>query len=75
VLYDDRKEQPGVKFTDADLIGTPLRLTVSGRALDKGGVELKRRTAKEPTIVPLEKIPDTVKKEISALEKEISAVH
>ena len=72
VLYDDRNEQPGVKFTDADLMGVPLRLTVSSRALKKGGVELKRRTATEPSIVPLEKIPDTVKKEIAALEKEIS---
>ena len=71
VLYDDRKEQPGVKFTDADLMGMPLRLTVSSRSMKKGGVEMKRRTAKEPTIVPLEKILETVKNEIAALEKEI----
>ena len=41
VLYDDREESPGVKFNDADLIGLPLRLTVSERAHKAGGVELE----------------------------------
>jgi prolyl-tRNA synthetase len=72
VLYDDRYEQPGVKFTDADLIGLPLRLTVSSRALKKGGVELKRRSGKEITIIPMDKIVETVKSEITALKKEIA---
>ena len=71
VLYDDRKEQPGVKFNDADLIGLPLRLTISSRALQKGGVEMKRRTAKNPDIVPLDQVIDAVIKEIAALKKEI----
>lgn len=43
VLYDDRDESPGVKFADADLIGAPLRLTVSQRSLRQGGVEVKPR--------------------------------
>lgn len=43
VLYDDREESPGVKFNDADLIGLPLRFTVSRRTLEVGGVEVKRR--------------------------------
>jgi prolyl-tRNA synthetase len=73
VLFDDRQEQPGVKFMDADLIGIPLRITVSSRALQKGGVELKRRTAKEPAIVPLKEILTKVKTEIAALEDEIKA--
>ncbi len=45
VLYDDRDESPGVKFADADLIGAPLRLTVSPRSLRQGGVEVKPRRA------------------------------
>ncbi len=73
VLYDDRKEQPGVKFMDADLLGIPLRITVSSRALKKGGVELKRRTAKEPGIIPLDQIITKVKEEIAALFEEIKA--
>ncbi len=53
VLYDDRKESPGVKFSDADLIGVPWRITVSKRSLKNGGVELKHRSQKEREIVPL----------------------
>jgi prolyl-tRNA synthetase len=43
VLYDDREESPGVKFADADLIGIPLRLTLSNRTLKENSVEIKRR--------------------------------
>ena len=44
VLYDDRKERPGVKFKDADLIGIPIRIGVGPRALASGrSVEWKRR--------------------------------
>lgn len=52
VLYDDRRESPGVKFSDADLIGVPVRLTVSQRALAQGGVEVKRRTEPKAAVVP-----------------------
>lgn len=53
VLYDDREESAGVKFNDADLIGLPLRVTVSERALKQGGVEFKRRDQAERAIAPL----------------------
>lgn len=56
VLYDDRGERPGVQFADADLIGLPVRLTVSERSLKAGGVELKRRDREESTIVDLEAV-------------------
>jgi prolyl-tRNA synthetase len=52
-LYDDREESPGVKFNDADLLGMPLRVTVSRRTLEKDSVELKRRQEKDSTLVPL----------------------
>ena len=55
VLYDDRQESPGVKFNDADLLGMPLRVTVSPRNLDKGAVELKARRDVEPTLCPLDR--------------------
>jgi len=51
VLFDDRGERPGVKFADADLIGLPVRLTVSDRSLNAGGIELKRRDSDEARIV------------------------
>lgn len=72
VLYDDREESPGVKFMDADLIGLPLRLTVSRRSLKQGGTELKHRTSKERIIVPLEETVARVGHEVLALEREIA---
>src|SRR4029077_1747498 len=55
VLYDDREEgSAGVKFNDADLLGMPVRITVSPRSIQSGGAELKRRTEKDAQIVPLE---------------------
>jgi prolyl-tRNA synthetase len=47
VIFDDRDERPGVKFNDADLIGVPIRLTVSPRNHKDGVVELKRRDSEE----------------------------
>ena len=52
VLFDDRDETAGVKFNDADLLGMRWRLTVSPRTLERGAVELKRRTEKELESVP-----------------------
>ena len=73
VLFDDRDESPGVKFNDADLIGLPVRLTVSERALAQGGVELKLRSKTEKTIIPLEEITTQVRSELAAMEAEIAA--
>jgi prolyl-tRNA synthetase len=47
VLYDDRDASAGVKFNDADLIGLPLRLTVSKRSVKEGRIEAKWRDADE----------------------------
>jgi prolyl-tRNA synthetase len=45
VLFDDRPARAGEKFSDADLIGIPVRLTVSKRTLEQGKIELKLRRA------------------------------
>jgi prolyl-tRNA synthetase len=58
VLYDDRDERAGVKFADADLIGAPLRLTVSTRSLEAGGVEAKERSQDERKIIKFEHLMD-----------------
>lgn len=60
-LFDDREESAGVKFNDADLIGLPLRVTVSERALKQGGLEFKRRAGGEPRIVPLSEVVTAVR--------------
>jgi len=54
VLFDDREESPGIKFNDADLLGIPIRVTVSPRTLEKKSVEMKWRSEKEPQLVPLD---------------------
>ncbi|GAB4441472.1 MAG: proline--tRNA ligase [Anaerolineae bacterium] len=58
VLFDDRKESPGVKFSDADLIGIPWRVTISARSLKNGGAEVKRRSEKDSTIMPVDDVVD-----------------
>ena len=57
VLYDDRNASAGVKFNDADLIGLPLRLTLSSRSLRDGGVEVKWRGQSEREVRTLEDLP------------------
>lgn len=47
VLFDDRDESPGIKFADADLIGLPLRLTISAKTCEQGKVEIKLRNKSE----------------------------
>ncbi|MFC1866018.1 proline--tRNA ligase [Chloroflexota bacterium] len=54
VLYDDRNESTGVKFNDADLLGIPLRVTISPRSLEKKSIEIKWRVEKKAELVPLE---------------------
>jgi prolyl-tRNA synthetase len=71
VFYDDRDESPGVKFNDADLIGLPLRLTVSERALSQGGVEYKLRTGAEKTILPLSETVQRVNEILQSLHDAI----
>lgn len=43
VIYDDRNVSAGVMFSDADLLGVPLRMIVSPRTLERGAVELSAR--------------------------------
>lgn len=56
VVLDDRKERPGVKFNDADLIGYPLRITIGNKALAKGMVELKIRATGEVKEIPKDEV-------------------
>lgn len=61
VLWDDRVERPGIKFKDSDLLGFPWRITVGAKALDKGGVEVKKRTEKEFKIIKPEDVLEALK--------------
>ena len=63
VLLDDRKERPGVKFKDMELIGIPYRITV-GRGIKDGNVEFRARTASESSDIALSEVVELVKKEL-----------
>lgn len=65
VLLDDRKERPGFKFKDADLLGMPLRLTFGARSLKEGGVELVERKTQEKQLLPLNTVVKTILEKIS----------
>ena len=60
VLVDDRDERPGVKFKDADLIGIPLRVTIGGRGLKEGIVELKWRIEDDIRKVAIDEVVEVV---------------
>ena len=65
VLFDDRNESPGVKFNDADLLGIPVRVTISPRTLEKDSVELKKRTEKKAELVPLPEVAERIRSILS----------
>jgi len=66
-LYDDRYENPGVKFRDADLIGIPDRLIIGLKGLDRNVVEYERRGGKKEEI-PLDNFMEIYQK-IKEVEK------
>jgi len=56
VLFDDRKERPGVMFADHELMGTPLLLIVGERNLDAQQVELKNRITGEKSLIAIDDV-------------------
>ncbi len=69
VLYDDRRESLGAKFKDADLIGVPIRLTLTPRSLQRGGVEMKVRGDAESHILPIDDVVQIVRSKIADLQR------
>ena len=59
-LYDDRDESPGVKFTDAELLGMPTIVTVSPRSLAAGGVEVTDRASGERDVRPIDDLVEAL---------------
>jgi prolyl-tRNA synthetase len=66
-LLDDRMENPGVKFNDADLIGIPVRITIGERSLKKGNVELKLRSEEDRRDIPVEDVVGAAKAVLDSL--------
>ncbi|HHY68909.1 MAG TPA: proline--tRNA ligase [Bacillota bacterium] len=61
VLYDDRDESAGVKFNDADLLGMPVRITISNRSLESGGAEVKLRRESDTHICGIDELVEKIK--------------
>jgi prolyl-tRNA synthetase len=56
VLFDDRKERPGVMFADHELMGTPFLLIIGERNLDAQQVELKNRMTGEKSLIAINEV-------------------
>lgn len=56
VLYDDREVRAGEKFDDADLLGIPVRLTISKRTIREGKIEFKLRKGDEKELTTYEDV-------------------
>ena len=67
VLLDDRKDRAGVKFKDADLIGYPVRITVSPKLLDENEVEIKVRKDGATSTIKVDACAETVKEMLKTL--------
>jgi len=66
-FLDDRDERPGLKFKDADLLGTPVRVTVSTRTLHKDSVEIKLRSCQKLDLIPVQEATKAISETIQSL--------
>ena len=73
VIYDDRNVRPGVMFSDADLLGIPIRLVVSPRNMKESVVELSSRDKSVQDKVALADVVPAVKELIAKMTKEIES--
>ncbi|MFQ6370228.1 proline--tRNA ligase [Shewanella sp. YIC-542] len=62
VLFDDRKERPGVMFADMELVGIPHTIVIGDRNIDAGVFEYKNRRTGEKQEIPMAEIVDFIKK-------------
>ena len=62
IVLDDRKESPGVKFSDADLLGFPIRIIISEKLIEQNMIEIKLRNSEESIKIENKKLIDYLKK-------------
>src|SRR3984885_4441668 len=65
VIIDDRPDRAGVKFSDAELVGIPFRVTIGKRGLASGTAELTDRATGETVAVPLDDIAKHVREAVA----------
>ena len=64
-IIDDRPVRAGVKFSDAELVGIPFRVTIGKRGLASGTAELTDRATGETIAIPLDDVPERVRKTVA----------
>jgi prolyl-tRNA synthetase len=67
VFLDDRDERPGFKLKDADLLGIPVRATVSLRTLKSDSIEIKLRSKPDLRLLSIDKTPEAIKEVAKSL--------
>ncbi|MBW2334327.1 MAG: proline--tRNA ligase [Deltaproteobacteria bacterium] len=67
VFLDDRDERPGFKLKDADLLGIPVRATVSLRTLKSDSIEIKLRSNPDLRLLSIDKTPEAIKEVVQSL--------
>jgi prolyl-tRNA synthetase len=65
VIVDDRPVRAGVKFSDAELVGIPFRVTVGKRGLASGAAELTDRATGSTVQIPLDDLPKHVREALA----------
>ena len=60
VLFDDRKERPGVMFNDMELVGIPHTIVIGERNLDENKVEVKNRRSGEKQLIEVDQLAEFV---------------
>ena len=60
VFLDDRKERPGVKFAEMELLGIPVRVTIGDRSLSEGNIEIQTRRAGKAETVSVDAVFDAI---------------
>ncbi|MBR9874412.1 proline--tRNA ligase [Vibrio sp. J1-1] len=64
VLFDDRKERPGVMFSDMELVGVPHTVIIGDRSMKEGNFEYKNRRSGEKTAVAMADIVEHIKAQL-----------
>ncbi|WP_353497996.1 proline--tRNA ligase [Vibrio sp. CB1-14] len=65
VLFDDRKERPGVMFSDMELVGVPHTVVIGDRSMDEGNFEYKNRRTGDKTPIAIDDIVAHVKAQLA----------
>ncbi|CAM4315184.1 proline--tRNA ligase [Vibrio agarivorans] len=65
VLFDDRKERPGVMFSDMELVGIPHTIVIGDRSMKEGNFEYKNRRTGDKTAIAMADIVEHVKAQLS----------